>query len=320
MRRSPSVSPWLRAGAVVTAIAADVDSAVFRTQVSLVRLDAQVYERGFGRVVADLTPDDFIAYDEGRPQRIEYFGREDEPLDLVLLLDISGSMREVQHQVAAAASSALDALHAGDRVAVIIFATQPKVVQDFTGEARGVSAGFDSWLEDHETGLDSDITRAVAFSADYLRRHGRKGRRAILAISDNLQAASGKPVSDGEVVEALYEADAVLNGIIVAGPGFLRLLRVHGTIYKYADRTGGEVIESLRPGDSLKQMIERLRVRYSIHYSAPPAGPRAFHKVRLELAPATRNRYPKAVVRARTGYYAKGFSGERASGEAPARP
>ena len=67
------------------------DGATFRTGVADVRVDAQVVDGK--NVVTGLTQDDFIVTDEGQPQKIVYFGRDSEPLSLVLLLDISGSMQ-----------------------------------------------------------------------------------------------------------------------------------------------------------------------------------------------------------------------------------
>src|SRR5205823_7737358 len=68
------------------------ENPVFRAGVALVRVDAQVTSRN-NRIVSDLTRDDFEVLDENQPQKIVYFGRESEPLDLLLLLDVSGSMR-----------------------------------------------------------------------------------------------------------------------------------------------------------------------------------------------------------------------------------
>src|SRR5262245_4559330 len=65
---------------------------VFRAGVTLVKVDLQVVGPD-GRDISDFTQQDFTIFDENQPQQIAYFGRESEPLDLLLLLDISGSMR-----------------------------------------------------------------------------------------------------------------------------------------------------------------------------------------------------------------------------------
>jgi Mg-chelatase subunit ChlD len=67
------------------------EEAVFRSGVALVRVDAQGVQGR--RVVDNRTRDDFQITDESRPQALEYFGREAEPL-WVVLLDVSGSMHK----------------------------------------------------------------------------------------------------------------------------------------------------------------------------------------------------------------------------------
>ncbi|MBC7819523.1 MAG: hypothetical protein IAG10_21790, partial [Planctomycetaceae bacterium] len=62
----------------------------FRTGVADVRVDAQVSDGS--RLIAGLTHADFNLYDNRLPQPIKYFGHEKEPITLLLLLDVSGSM------------------------------------------------------------------------------------------------------------------------------------------------------------------------------------------------------------------------------------
>src|SRR5215467_10692147 len=63
----------------------------FRAGITLVKVDAAVTDRG-GRPIPGLTMRDFALYDENAQERIVYFEQEADPLDLLLLLDVSGSM------------------------------------------------------------------------------------------------------------------------------------------------------------------------------------------------------------------------------------
>lgn len=67
----------------------------FQASISLVHVDAEVLDRN-GRVLTGCAKDDFRVFDEGQEQPIAVFAGYEEPLDLILLIDISGSMR---HQV-----------------------------------------------------------------------------------------------------------------------------------------------------------------------------------------------------------------------------
>jgi Ca-activated chloride channel family protein len=109
--------------------AADV---TFKSGVSNVRVDAQVLQDG--QVITDLTAQDFVVREDGKPQPIVYFGHEKEQLSLLLLFDVSGSMRKYVEQVAAVARQALRYLRVKDRVAVMVFARDAHVRLDFTDE------------------------------------------------------------------------------------------------------------------------------------------------------------------------------------------
>src|SRR5436189_5525411 len=78
----------------------DDEIPVFRAGVTLVKVDLQVAGRD-GRNISDFTQQDFTIFDENQPQQIAYFGRESEPLDLLLLLDVSGRLRRALEDVAA---------------------------------------------------------------------------------------------------------------------------------------------------------------------------------------------------------------------------
>src|SRR5205823_2615561 len=75
---------------------------IFRAGVTLVKVDIEVTGRG-NADLSDFIQQDFRIFDENQPQEIAHFGRESEPLDLLLLLDVSGSMRRSLEEVAAGA-------------------------------------------------------------------------------------------------------------------------------------------------------------------------------------------------------------------------
>jgi VWFA-related protein len=110
--------------------AESVDAPVlFRAGVSDVRVVVQVTNNG--QVLKGLTKEDFVVSDQGAPQPIVYFGQDPEPMDLLLLLDISGSMRKHIEQMAETAREALRFLSPGDRVAIMTFGVRSNVHFDF---------------------------------------------------------------------------------------------------------------------------------------------------------------------------------------------
>ncbi len=285
---------------------------MFRATTSWVRVDVQAGEKR--RVLSGLTKDDFVVYDEGQPQRVLYFGRESEPLDVLLLLDVSGSMRQYLEQMANNAGQALAALHDGDRVGVMLFSRRTKLEEELTDSRAQVIERLKQAVRIDSLGSGTRINPAILDAAAYLARQGAaKGRRAILMVTDNASLNYQSP--DGKAIEALLGADTVLNAIVVGkgerpkpvGPGvYVNPDFTPSDVFHIAEETGGEAVKASHAGVSFRDMMESIRTRYNIQYSAPEsAAAGGFRRIRVELSPEARRRHPGAWVRARSGYVVK---------------
>jgi VWFA-related protein len=283
---------------------------LFRAGVSLVRVDVQVTGRS-GKAIADFWKEDFRILDGGQPVEIGYFARESEPLDLLLLLDVSGSMTRALQEMAVSARAALAQLRAGDRVGVMLFARRTAVALDLSADFGAAREEVRQAAGDKSLGAGTLLNDAVIAAAGYLGKQARKGRRAILIVTDN-QGLSYQ-VRDEDVIHELLAADTVLNGIVVAHgrrPGPDKPGRYTNPdftpfdVYKLAAQSGGEVSDGLKVGDAFAQMIERIRSRYAIHYTPPQAEPGTFRRIQVELAADARRRHGDAMIRARSGYTA----------------
>ncbi|HXI43413.1 MAG TPA: VWA domain-containing protein [Bryobacteraceae bacterium] len=282
----------------------------FRAGIALVKVDAQVVGHN-GRVVPGLTKEDFAIFDDGRPQKIAHFGQDAEPLDLVLLLDVSGSMHRHLEQMAATTEAALKQLYPADRVAVVLFAKRAEVREPLTQDLHAVEQEMRDTVHTESLGSGTAINSAVVTVAQYLQKQPPRGRRAVLIVTDNLSLNYRIP--DEEVIHELYSADAVLNGMLIGKqrrpdlpkPGqYFNEDFTPSDIFKLAEQSGGEAMEAGKIGESFRHMIERIRARYSIQYAVPPSKPGQFHHIRVELSPEARSRHRSTVVRARAGYYA----------------
>jgi Ca-activated chloride channel family protein len=286
------------------------ESPTFHAGVALVKVDAQVVGHN-GRVVPELAQEDFEIFDDGRPQKIAHFGQDAEPLDLVLLLDVSGSMHRNLEQMAATAQLALRQLYPTDRVAVALFAKRAEVREPLTQDFRAVEEEMRDAVHTDSLGSGTSINAAIVTTAQYLQKQAPRGRRAVLIVTDNLSLNYRIP--DEEVIRELYAADAVLNAMLIGKqkrpdlpkPGqYLNPDFTPSDIFKVAGESGGEAMEAGKIGESFQHMIERIRARYSIQYAAPPSRPGAFHHIRVELTAKARSRHRSAEIRARAGYYA----------------
>ena len=273
----------------------------FQTTFSLVKADVDAYDRRTDAPIPDLQASDFVVRDENEPREIAYFGNESGPLDLLFLLDVSGSVREMLPHIATSARDALSVLSQGDRAAVMAFSRTTVITQSFSGDFAAVADGIRGALN-ARIGLDTDINQAVWAAADYLHQTGGTSRRAILILTDNMQQTS---VPDSLVDEQLAEAGAVLDGLLVRGPIPMPHL-THPGILGFARNTGGEVIEGNQPAARLAEMIRRIKARYSIHFRPVETESVQARRIHVDLSGDARRRYPHAVVRARRVYFPHG--------------
>ncbi len=284
---------------------------MFKAGVADVRVDVQVTE---GKdLIKGLAKDDFVVTDEGQPQALVSFSHGDEPLNLILLLDISGSMQKHIDAIAETARDALAHLRPADRVAIMVFAKRSEVHQDFSDNLAETARQIAQAVKDHDVGNTTQINTAVVDAAHYMQAHaGVGGSRAILILTDNLSMSY--QLTDGQVIRQLNQADTVFNAIVTGraiqprpptpsmypNPDFTPANVMH-----LAEDTGGEWVKADHADQSFNEMIERIRSRYMLAYHEPSASPGAFRHVAVALTETARKKYPLAELRSRTGYYAE---------------
>jgi VWFA-related protein len=191
-------------------IAAAQSPPTFTAGVSLVHVDVGVTGTN-DRILTGLSQDDFRVLDEGQEQVITVFLAEEQPLDLILLFDISASMRDHVAGIASAAREAFHELRKGDRVSVMTFTSTAAIVLPFTTDLKSVEHSIQGIL-DHRFRGGTQIREGIYEAADYFIGSERsQRRRAIVVITDNL---GGHKRSEAAVVTNLWEADAILSGIV----------------------------------------------------------------------------------------------------------
>jgi VWFA-related protein len=283
------------------------EEVTFRSSVVQVRVDAQVTENN--RPVTGLTKDDFVIYDEGAIQPLVYFGHEAEPVTVMLLLDVSGSMKRYLEEVGRTARQALGQLTSRDRAGVMVFSKGTEVFHSFSNRFAEVAREIEVAVLDAKMPAGTAIYASLIDAATEFQKDtsGVQGRRAVLMVTDG--SGLNHLVTQDDAVKALSAANAVMNSIVV---GKTRNARVipggnpdfsPSDVFAVAERTGGEAIRAERADQAFTEMIGRLRTRYSLAFALPAAAkPGEFRRLRVELAATARRRYPRAQIRARTGY------------------
>jgi VWFA-related protein len=290
-------------------LASAQETPAFRSDVSLVHVDAEVIDGS--RTLSGFHKEDFAVKDNGAPQAILYFSRDEDPLDLILLFDVSASMRDSVERVAASAHTALAELRAGDRVAVMEFSSRSSLVAPFSDRLDRVENTVNDIVAGRFGG-STHLLAAVDDAAKYfLMDPGTHRRRAVLILTDDYGQRSRRAST---VIHDLWEADASLSGLIirsgadvaintsriVLNPAVALLLREG--MGGVADQTGGDTLKAGDPGDAFREMMQRIRERYSLYYAMPQSKPGQVREVKVELSADARSRFPGARVRARKGY------------------
>ena len=267
---------------------------VFRSGVSLVRVDAEAIDAG-GRVIAGLTKDDFRVLDEGTAQPLVNFSFEEEPLDLILLFDTAGSMHGKLLKVVRATELGFGELHRGDRVCVRAFSGASTEVLPFTDNLEAVNTAILIQVLKLRFGGGSRLGPAADDAALRFRSEPKTHRkRAVLIVTD--KAGSREP-NEAAIVRDFWNSDAILSELV--------LDRDQSAVNEIVDETGGATIAAGGdPGAAFRDSVRYLRSGYTMYYALPAADSGVERKVRVELTPAAAERFPNVRIRARSGYIA----------------
>jgi VWFA-related protein len=188
---------------------------VIRVDAQLTTLNLSVIDRGTNRGLAGLIQSDFKLFEDGVEQRILQFDSSGAPFDLVLLIDLSGSTRDVVKLIRAAARRFVDAARPSDRIAIISFAGQPTLVAPLTLDREALRQGVNAI--DTLPG-DTKLYDAADFAmAEVLKGTKNSRRTAIVLMSDGLDGSipgvhgqQGSKLTYKELIDRVREFDGVL--------------------------------------------------------------------------------------------------------------
>jgi Ca-activated chloride channel homolog len=272
-------------------------SFVFKTEVQEVVLHATVVD-DHHRPVTTLGRDAFQVFEDGKPQRINSFRREDIPVALGIVIDNSGSMRDKRPGVNAAALNLVRASNPQDQVCVVNFNNEYYLDQDYTGEV----ALLRDALERIESRGGTALYDALVATSDHLMKSAKLQKKVILVVTD------GEDTASRDTLEQAVRAIAVEGGATVYGIGLLgheREKKARRALRILAEQTGGI---AFFPGDvnqveAISQQIARdIRNQYTIGYKPSPSKLEGGY--RQVMVKAEASGYKGLSVRTRSGYYA----------------
>jgi len=306
------IAAMLLAAAAVSAAqdeqpVADTPAYRFTARADAVHLNVSVVNKK-GKLVTDLEQNDFVVLEDDQPQEITHFSRDaDAPIDVVLLVDASGSM-DVTEKTANARNAAIQLIHGlgdEDRVAVYAFDRELYRLSDFTTTKQESIAALTRLEPFGSTALYDAV---VTLSSHII--HEGFGRRAIVVVTDGVDTSSDASVELAVTKAASVDLPVYAVRVVspVDDPESDLFLGVHGASFRGKDalkrfsvETGGVMFE----GSQWSQLVaasarirEELKTQYRIIY-VPHREPEsdAFRRVQVQ----TRRRGIEA--RTRKGYY-----------------
>ena len=305
---------------------------VVRVDVRLVQVDTQVISKKTHHALTSLRQEDFQVFEDGVQQEISYFSQDQLPISIVLLFDLTDSVRPVLKQLADGALASLQHLKPEDEVAVMTYSASAQLLQGFTRDRKLAASAIEkaSRRQSYEAAF---FNEAIFQAASELERSAAPGnRRVILWLTDNvpnipteeIRSQYGRSVAYG----ALHTQRDALAKVFHAGVMICTLLKrseiseahdvfhnsAHmaelmlyppGEVGLYARETGGEVLESnaKQLQKKLAQLIDDIRLLYTLGYHPSVTRPRGrFCAIKVKLSPDV-ERAEHTLIEARRGYY-----------------
>lgn len=294
---------------------------------TLVQVPVVVKAKG-GRYLTDLRKDDFSIYEDGVRQTIEYFGTTEEPFNVALLLDSSGSTADQLQQIKAAALAFLDNLRPQDKVLLMEFNDSVSIRSELTNDREQLRRA----IADIQAGEYTQVYEAV-YTAVWERLADIEGRKAVIVFTDGIDNASSEIVEE-DTLDAVIDTEDVIiypirystradverrierklaaeriNNPQKAETDHQAAMQELDRTYRKADeylddlaRLSGGVVERADQITDLKgalgRIADELRKQYLLGYYPPNEKTISSRRISVKVA------RPDAIVRARPGYKA----------------
>jgi Ca-activated chloride channel homolog len=163
--------------------------AVFRSGANLVALNVTVMDPK-KQFVSGLTQGDFAVYEDGVQQQLRFFEARQIPLDLIVLIDTSSSMRDKMSVVHEAAVGFLKTMKEGDRGAVVAFNDGVDVLQTLTPDVQALEQAVRSTQAKGSTSLHNALYIAIKQFGKTAKGDVELRRQAIAVLSDGEDTSS----------------------------------------------------------------------------------------------------------------------------------
>ena len=279
----------------------DGSLAKFSADIRLVVCNVTVVDKT-GHLVTDLPRSAFTVLENGQPQEVRSFKREDVPVSMGLVIDNSGSMRDKRAKVAAASLALVKDSNKDDEVFVVNFNDEAFLdlphQKDFTNDITE--------LEEALSRIDSRggtaMRDAIRMSIDHLKEKAHRSKKVLVVVTDGDDNSS--VISLENLVKASQQSEVLIYSVGLLSEEEKRAAaRAKRALIDLTEATGGEAFfpKELTEVDRIAhQVAHDIRSQYTIQYSpSNQAMDGTFRKIQIQV-----NAPGKPQVRTRSGYYA----------------
>ena len=285
-------------------------SARFKADVDQVVVYAAVYD-GTGQLVSTLTKKDFEVYENKVVQEVTYFGLDDVPSTIGIVMDTSGSMRGEKELVDQAADLFLEMNNPSNELFLLAFNSDVKIDEDFTRDIEDIRDALFNQIVTGGTALYDAIYLAVEHAAA-----GSEPKKVVIAFTDGEDKDSYYELE--EVIEKVEESDvqvflvAFLDQSLPDDGGFFGMFKsprekVAKAMASIAEATGGKALFPQKKEEieeAFRMIANELRNQYRLAYVSniiKEEDDEGWRSVQVRVVNA---RERGLRVRARKGYYA----------------
>jgi VWFA-related protein len=272
---------------------------VIRVESQEVTLRATVVDQR-KHVVTDLGKDQFTVYENGEPQTILHFSREDIPVSIGILVDNSGSMRTKRNAVTKAVVNLVKSSNPGDEVFIVNFNDEAFLDQDFTNNVSLMQEALDRVDSRGGTALYD----AVFAASDHLAKAAKREKKVLLVVTDGEDNESS--ISLEQAIRAVQDENGpTIYTIGILGDEGKQPKRAKRALQALSEQTGGVAFfpKTVDEVDEISREVARdIRNQYTITYK--PTNPQANGGWREIKVVAHAPGYRDLEVRTRKGYFA----------------
>ncbi len=286
-------------------------TARFKADVDQVVVYAAVYD-GTGQLVSSLTKEDFEIYENKIVQEVTYFGLDDVPSTVGIVMDSSGSMRGKKDFVDEATDLFLEMTNPANELFLLAFNNDIEIAEDFTRDMEDIRDALFNVIVNGGTALYDAIYLAVEHAAE-----GSEPKKVVIVFTDGEDKDSYYELE--ELLEKVEESDvqiflvAFLDQDLPDDGGFFGMFKspkekVAQAMASIAEATGGKALFPQKKKDvekAFRMIASELRNQYRLAYVSniiQEEDEEGWRSVQVRLLNAKER---GLRVRARKGYHAQ---------------